>query len=213
MSNNYAGMRRRFGDDEEALNRCAQRLLALRAALAPIRAQRTADSMLLATWNIRDFDDNKFRFGPRKRESYYYLAEVIATFDLVAVQEINRNLTPLRDLVEILGPRWDYIVTDATEGKSGNSERMAFLFNRDTVYFRKIAGEVVLPQGQTIVSADRPRHHPLLRPRAMASSRAPRSWWRSARAGSSSACAPCTSTTARSPARNLRSAWTRSRAW
>ncbi len=152
MSNNYAGMRRRFGDDAEGLRRCAGRLVALRDGLAAVRSTRRDNaSLLLATWNIRDFDSNKFGFGPRKLESMYYLAEVIGSFDLVAVQEIGRDLGPLVELMGILGESWDYIVTDANEGKSGNGERMGFLYNRATVYFRKIAGEVVLPQGQKIV--------------------------------------------------------------
>ena len=159
MSIIYAGMRRKFGKDVTALHRCAERLLALREDLATVRSERSDDSLLLATWNIRDFDDNQFGFGPRKPESFYYLAEVISSFDLVAVQEINRDLRPLRDLMGILGGGWDYIVTDATEGASGNNERMAFLYDRDKVFFRKIAGEVVLPDGQVIVSradADQP---------------------------------------------------------
>jgi hypothetical protein len=149
MSNNYAGMRRRFGDDEAGLHRCAERLIALRSALSTVR--RHEGSLMLATFNIRDFDSNKFGFGPRKLESMYYLAEIISAFDLVAVQEISRDLTPLVNLMSILGPDWDYIVTDATEGRGGNGERMGFLYNRSGVYFRKIAGEVVLPEGQTIV--------------------------------------------------------------
>jgi endonuclease/exonuclease/phosphatase family metal-dependent hydrolase len=155
MSNNYAGMRRRFGDDAEGLRRCAGRLIALRAALSAARdKRRDDDSLLLATWNIRDFDSNKFGFGPRKLESMYYLAEVIGSFDLVAIQEIGRDLEPLLQLMDILGESWDYIVTDANEGRSGNGERMGFLYHRSAVYFRKIAGEVVLPQGQTIVGSD-----------------------------------------------------------
>lgn len=154
MSLIYAGMRREFGSDQAGLQRCAERLLVLRQGMAEVRAQRSDDSLLLATWNIRDFDDNKFKFGPRKLESFYYLAEVISSFDLVAVQEVNRGLGPLRQLMAILGGGWDYIVTDATEGSGGNSERMAFLFDKDKVFFRKIAGEVVLPEGQVIVALD-----------------------------------------------------------
>lgn len=152
MSNNYAGMRRRFGDDVEGLHRCAERLIALREGLSAVRRTGCEDeSLLLATWNIRDFDSNRFGFGPRKLESMYYLAEVIGVFDLVAVQEISRDLTPLVELMAILGPGWDYIVTDANDGRGGNGERMGFLYNKSSVYFRKIVGEVVLPEGQTIV--------------------------------------------------------------
>ena len=153
MSNTYAGMRRELG--AEAARRCADRLLAIRARLAPIRARRNEGSLLLATWNIRDFDSNKFGWGPRLPESFYYLAEMIAAFDLVAVQEVNEDLRPLSRLLRILGSDWDYIVTDVTEGSGGNRERMAFLYNTDKVRFRKIAGEIVLPDGQLVVARNK----------------------------------------------------------
>ena len=152
MSNNYAGMRQAFGGDTMARRRCAERLRAMRASLAPLHARRSPTSLLLATWNIRDFDSNRFGYGPRLTESFYYLAEIAGCFDLIALQEVNRDLAALERLVRILGRQWDYIVTDATEGAGGNGERMAFLFRSDKVWFRKIAGEVVLPDGQLVVS-------------------------------------------------------------
>ena len=152
MSNNYAGMRQAFGGDTMARRRCAERLRAMRASLAPLHARRTPTSLLLATWNIRDFDSNKFGYGPRLTESFYYLAEIAGCFDLIALQEVNRDLAALERLMRILGRQWDYIVTDATEGAGGNGERMAFLFRSDKIWFRKIAGEVVLPDGQLVVS-------------------------------------------------------------
>src|SRR5262249_49561953 len=91
-------------------------------------------------------------FGPRLPESFYYIAEIISCFDLVAIQEVNRDLTALGKVMEILGREWDYIATDTTKGASGNQERMAFVYNREKVWFRKIAGEVVLPDGQLVVS-------------------------------------------------------------
>ena len=152
MSNNYAGMRQAFGGDTMARRRCAERLRAMRASLAPLHARRSPTSLLLATWNIRDFDSNKFGYGPRLTESFYYLAEIAGCFDLIALQEVNRDLAALERLMRILGRQWDYIVTDATEGAGGNGERMAFLFRSDKIWFRKIAGEVVLPDGQLVVS-------------------------------------------------------------
>lgn len=151
MSNMYAGLRRNISDDA-ALRRCASRLLDMRKRMAPLRARKNDGNLLLATWNIRDFDSNKFGFGPRLAESFYYIAEIISCFDLVAIQEVDRDLGPLNKVVSILGHEWDYIVTDTTEGSGGNQERMAFLYNREKVMFRKIAGEVVLPEGQLIVS-------------------------------------------------------------
>src|SRR5262245_54032116 len=152
MSNNYTGLRQFKAKDGTAGKRCAQRLLALRESLSALRKRKRDSSLLLATWNIRDFDSNKFGFGPRLEESFYYIAEIISCFDLIAVQEVNRNLSGLEKVMRILGREWDYIVTDATEGPGGNEERMAFVFNTDKVWFRKVAGEVVLPEGQLIVS-------------------------------------------------------------
>ncbi|NYE20568.1 endonuclease/exonuclease/phosphatase family protein [Microbacterium immunditiarum] len=149
MSNDYTGIRRIA--DKTASKRCADRLLAMRRTLAPLRRRRNDGSLLLATWNIRDFDSNKFGWGPRLPESFYYIAEILSSFDLVAVQEVTRDLRPLEKLLRILGPDWDFIATDVTEGTGGNNERMAFLFNRDRVRFRRIAGEIVLPQGQLVV--------------------------------------------------------------
>ena len=152
MSNNYADLRRALKDEPGAAERCASRLLAMRRRLAPIRARKSDSLLLLATWNIRDFDSNKFGWGPRLPETFYYIAEMISCFDLVAVQEVNRDLRPLERVIAILGREWDYIVTDTTEGPGGNGERMAFVFNTEKVWFRKIAGEVVLPDGQLIVA-------------------------------------------------------------
>ncbi len=152
MANRYRGLNTLQQRNKETASRCAERLLAIRKRLEPIRKRRREGTLLLATWNIRDFDSNKFKFGPRLPETFYYIAEVISSFDLVALQEVSRDLSALEKVMQILGPSWDYIATDTTEGPGGNGERMAFLYNRERVQFRKIAGEIVLPNGQLIVS-------------------------------------------------------------
>ncbi|BDZ64547.1 endonuclease/exonuclease/phosphatase family protein [Agromyces mangrovi Wang et al. 2018] len=134
--------------------RTSERLLRMRRRLRDLHDKRTEGSLMLATWNIRDFDGNRFGWGPRLDETFYYLAEVCACFDLIAVQEVNDDLAPLERLVAILGEgEWDWLVTDLTEGRAGNGERMAFLYRRSRVSFRHIAGEIVLPDGQLIVGA------------------------------------------------------------
>jgi endonuclease/exonuclease/phosphatase family metal-dependent hydrolase len=129
----------------------SRRLLDLRAQLAsappkgvPRRTKKS--SLIIGTWNIRDFDNNKFRHGPRRRESLYYIAEILSAFDVCAIQEINEDLTPLKDVIRLMGPGWDFIATDVTVGNSGNRERMAFVFDSRKVRFRNIAGEIVLPK-------------------------------------------------------------------
>jgi len=139
-----------YGDVERS--RVIERLLALRAALDEKVAKPGPDSLLLATWNIRDFDSNKFGHGPRLREAFHYIAEILARFDLVAVQEVNRDLTPLRRVVELLGEDWTFIVTAVTEGSSGGQERMAFVYNWKRVKFTNLAGQVVLPKTRLVTT-------------------------------------------------------------
>jgi hypothetical protein len=105
----------------------------------------------LATWNIREFDSPKY--GKRLEESIYYIAEILAQFDLIAIQEVREDRAALDEVVEVLGPEWTYIATDVTEGDAGNFERMAFLYNRSKVQFRGVAGEVMIPEsadGETL---------------------------------------------------------------
>lgn len=115
---------------------------ALRLDGAP--PHRTVDNtIIVATWNIREF--GKSKYGYRSDEPYYYIAEILSRFDLVALQEV-RSLYGLQRLTDLLGSDWDYLVTDVTFGPSGNSERMAFLFDRRKVRFAGLAAELVLPK-------------------------------------------------------------------
>lgn len=122
-------------------------LARLRQALAAEIPDRTATStLLLATWNIREFDSGKF--GYRSEEAYQYIAEVLGRFDLIAIQEVRDGLFPLQHLQEILGPWWSYLVTDVTLGAAGNAERMAYLYDRRKVGFTGMAAELVLPKAR-----------------------------------------------------------------
>lgn len=141
---------KRWMDPAEKV-RTAERLVALRQKLrAEVIERAGRNSLLLATWNLRDFDSNRLGHGPRLRESFYYIAEIISTFDLVALQEVDRNLDGLETLLAILGPEWDYIATEAVESRPGAGDRVAFIYRQSKLIFRKIAGEMVLPGGQRI---------------------------------------------------------------
>ena len=130
--------------ENEDQKRTMERLLLLRGQLKRDMPERTQkNTLLLATWNIREFDSKKY--GPRVEEAIYYIAEIIDHFDLVAVQEVNKDLKALMDLIRILGSNWDYIFTDTTLGTRGNEERMVFLFDKRKVSFEGLAGELVLP--------------------------------------------------------------------
>ncbi|WP_400077673.1 endonuclease/exonuclease/phosphatase family protein [Winogradskyella sp. R77965] len=108
------------------------------------------ENVLIATWNIRDFDSNQYGYGPRTKEAFYYMSEIISSFDLVAIQEVNEDLFPFNKLMYVMGEHWDYIMTDVTEGHSGNGERMAYIYDTRRVSFEKIAGEIVLTPSNLI---------------------------------------------------------------
>ena len=139
----YAGLRKL----KPALRkRTVAGLQALRAGLREeVPTKRSTDTLLLATWNIREFDSGKF--GLRTEESYYYIAEILSHFDLIAIQEV-RGMYPLQQLCRLLGSWWDFLVTDITLGTSGNSERIAFLYDRRKVSTTGLTAELVLPSAR-----------------------------------------------------------------
>ena len=131
-------------DSPEEQRRTAEGLLRLREQLGKSIPRRTVtETLLLATWNLREFDSSKYGF--RTSESLHYIAEIISRFDLVAIQEVREDLSALDAVQEMLGGWWKYIVTDVTEGTGGNGERMAFLYDGRKVTFGGLAGEIVLP--------------------------------------------------------------------
>jgi len=126
----------------------AERILSLRNRLKKQLPQRNVlSSLLLATWNIRELGADE-KFGTRLEESLLYIAEIISHFDLIAMQEVNENLSNLQALMKLLGNWWDYLVTDVTLGSSGNSERIAFIYDSRKVRFDHLAGELALPDGK-----------------------------------------------------------------
>lgn len=126
----------------------------LRTALAehfPRAIDRTG-TLRIGTWNIREFGNTKHG-GRDSYEPLYYMAEIISNFDIAALQEVRDDLREFHALQRILGPHWDYIATDVTDGAAGNGERMVFLFNRNRVQFRNIAGELTLPEGRKVLAS------------------------------------------------------------
>ena len=133
--------------------RVARKIRILRENLrSSIPHQTVDDSIVLGTWNIRNFDDNRFGHGPRLDESLFFIGEIISAFDAIALQEFTTSLHGYNRLKDVVGPDYDYIFTDATAGRSGNDERLGFAFNRRKVSFKGIAGEIVLPQKMLISS-------------------------------------------------------------
>lgn len=116
-------------------------LLKLRQYLAEnIQVRKTDKNLILSSWNIKEFGHLKKRLP----ESYFYIAEIISKFDLVAIQEIKTGLKDLEILMKLLGKHWCYLINDVTEGRDGNSERFAYLYDTRRVDFSGLAGEILL---------------------------------------------------------------------
>ncbi len=109
------------------------------------------ENLLIATWNIRMFGGyhDAWTENPdspkRNLRGLACLAEIIRCFDVVAVQEILRDVSGLRKLLSMLGPEWDLILTDVTAGEAGHNERLGFIYDRRRVQPSGLACELVLP--------------------------------------------------------------------
>jgi endonuclease/exonuclease/phosphatase family metal-dependent hydrolase len=131
----------------------ATELAALSAALDAAVPARVANNLLIATWNLRAFGSltRKWHSGPNdtpKRDLHAVLciAEILARFDVIAVQEVKANLRALRDVLKKLGPNWAFAMTDITYGDPGNDERLAYLFDTTRVKLSGLACELVVPE-------------------------------------------------------------------
>jgi endonuclease/exonuclease/phosphatase family metal-dependent hydrolase len=151
----YHYLRNRVRDRKERA-RVIDNLRALQAQLdEEVPTKDAGDHLLLATFNCRDFGKPGSRrgFGRREAESHHYLAEIISRFDLIAVQEVN-ELKEWETVMDLLGPDWDYLATDVTDPKlGGNGERLLYCYDKRKVWFKKIAGEIVLPTNMLISKA------------------------------------------------------------
>lgn len=144
----YARRYPRAPGDPGALNpaRTARNLLDLRATLDDdsssnhVPRKSSHERLLLATWNIQSFGASQ-----RYEESFWYIAEVLSRFDVIAVQEVKRDLGELDKVCDLLGPWWRYLVSDVTEGDAGNHERLAYLYDIRKIRHAGLAGELVLP--------------------------------------------------------------------
>ncbi len=108
-------------------------------------------NLLVGTWNIRHFGEIHPGWGEnpgspkRNFRALAYIVEVIRHLDIMAIQELKRDLSGMRLLLNWLGPDWGAIMTDVTAGTAGNAERLGFIFDRRRVQPSGLAGELVLP--------------------------------------------------------------------
>ncbi len=94
------------------------------------------DHLLLATWNIANLGLQK-----RGEDHYKLIAEMIAWFDIVAVQEVNLDLAGLRGMQRHLPAGYACVFSDA----GGNNERSCFVYDAAKLALLEFVGEVGVP--------------------------------------------------------------------
>jgi hypothetical protein len=117
-------VRNRDPEDKRTL----EGLIRLKSELDKSIPTRTIDpTLLLATWNIREFGSTKT--GGREVEPLYYIAEILSRFDVIVVQGVENNLDILDKLMYILGDWWKYVVSDATLDQQRTYRRHVFIYD------------------------------------------------------------------------------------
>ena len=138
---NYTGIRDL--KDTVERRRVLGALRKVREGLAQEIPAKSARSLLLASWNVREFGGKKY--GGRIPDAMYCIAECLSRFDLIAVQEVRSDLAALQRVLRYLGPQWDLVYSDVSYADAGNNERLAFIYDKRRVSFSGLAGELVLP--------------------------------------------------------------------
>jgi hypothetical protein len=117
------------------------RELQQRIERANIPSSRLDETLLIATWNVREF-------GRRKRlaASLHYIAEIIGQFDVVVLVELRDNVQELAVVQRYLGPYWEVLYSDYILDAGGNRERIAVVYDTRAACFTGFASHVFGPR-------------------------------------------------------------------
>lgn len=110
------------------------KVLKERIEAAKIPSSCLDESFNLATWNIREFGRK-----PRTKAAIHYIAEVLGQFDLIGVVELRDDLRDLARVLEVLGPYWRAVYSDAVYDYGGNRERVAYIYDKRQIVFNGLA--------------------------------------------------------------------------
>jgi endonuclease/exonuclease/phosphatase family metal-dependent hydrolase len=112
-----------------------------RIAKAKIPSSKLDETLNIATWNIREFGKKE-----RSKAAIHYIAEILGQFDLISIAELRDNLTDLGRVIEVLGPYWRTIYSDALRDPGGNNERVGFIYDKRAVAFSGFAATANPPR-------------------------------------------------------------------
>ncbi|WP_340063490.1 endonuclease/exonuclease/phosphatase family protein [Ascidiimonas aurantiaca] len=87
-----------------------------------------SDTIVLASWNIRDFGKSK------NNEELEQIADIVKDVDILAIQEVvsgyggAQAVAKLTDILNRKGNKWDYVVSNPTRSPKYKTERYAFIW-------------------------------------------------------------------------------------
>jgi endonuclease/exonuclease/phosphatase family metal-dependent hydrolase len=119
------------------------KVLQSRIAKARIPSSKLDETLNIATWNIREFGKTR-----RSDAAIHYIAEILGQFDLISIAELRDNLADLGRVLEVLGPFWRAIYTDALSDPGGNYERVGFVYDKRAVAFTGFAATANAPRAK-----------------------------------------------------------------
>lgn len=98
----------------------------------------------LATWNIREFGR-----VPRTQAAIHYIAEILGQFDIIGIVELRDNLRDLKRVLDVLGPYWRAVYSDAVMDFGGNRERIGYIYDKRQIAFNGLAS-AAFPRRQKV---------------------------------------------------------------
>ncbi len=110
---------------------------------------RRDGSVVLGSFNIRKLG----KVESKSDEAWRMLAALCEPFDLVAVQEVQDDLSGLRHLKSLLGDDWGVVTSDitgSTPGSSSPAERLAFLFRWNRVERTEVASDISFDRSEVL---------------------------------------------------------------
>jgi endonuclease/exonuclease/phosphatase family metal-dependent hydrolase len=101
-----------------------QELNALNIALdQTIPAKQEGQNLLIATWNIRSISSLTRKWTVSQNDSpkrdlqgLRTVCDIVSRYDVIALQEVKGHLRALRDMMNYLGDRCSFLMTDITLG-------------------------------------------------------------------------------------------------
>jgi len=109
--------------------------------------ERRNDSVIIGSFNIRKLG----AVAKRTDQSWNFLKNTLARFDLIAIQEIMDDLSGLEHLLQMLGGDYGMVVSDVTgakPGRGGNAERLGFLFNWKKTTRTALASDITFDRSE-----------------------------------------------------------------